>query len=156
MKVLFLLLVASSAVFASPLRIFKVVEEGTKDSSSKLITRGDTKEKITILKRSIVHHTDVVEIYSTTTGSTTFNGVTEPSWGIVMKFSDDGLKKLRSEVNFKDRDQIAIMIDGDIISAPIIMGEVSSNMAFTFGSKKECDALVKRIDTLIKEYEKGK
>jgi preprotein translocase subunit SecD len=79
------------------------------------------------------------------TQTSTYNGKITKRHGVHVILTESGGKKLKKLTETRLRKPLAILIDGKLVSAPVVQAVSSKSFSVTPSEKKEAEALVKEI-----------
>lgn len=80
---------------------------------------------------------DIEDVFVTPSGTSTYNGKTETLYGVAIVFTDAGASKMGSFSKTRIEKPIAVMLDGELLSAPVLMSQVSKQAILTGSSTKQ-------------------
>jgi preprotein translocase subunit SecD len=132
---------AASAVF----QICLVVKNPSIDSVEMAVTNNDFINTLQVQKTPLLDATSVESAYVT-------HDVPNRPW-VGITFTAAGAKQFAEITRQHIGDQLAIVVDGKLLSAPIIRAEISDGKADIAGNftEAEAKALAKRINDAVKK-----
>jgi preprotein translocase subunit SecD len=136
-KILLLLLPMLSTSLAAELEI--------RDASDRLI-QGYTESVYESGKKQRTVYLDSVVLISSKDVEDTSVTKTGDTHEVSVVFTDEGSKKLKEITEQRIRKQLAIIVNGEVLSAPTIMAALSKNVTITGSyTKAEAEDLAKKI-----------
>lgn len=111
------------------------------------LTQGKNDKTVFVGHVAFLTGADVEDAFVAPTGTSTYNGKTTTLYGVHVILTESGGEKLKKLTEFRLRKPLAILVDGELVSAPVVQGVLSKNFSITTSSDKEAESLVKEIIT---------
>lgn len=111
------------------------------------LVTGENERKVFVGHEALLTGADVEDAFVGQTGTSTYNEKTTKLYGIHVILTESGGEKLKKVTESHLGKPLAILVDGELASAPVVHGVLSKNFSITCSSKKEAEALVQQIIT---------
>jgi preprotein translocase subunit SecD len=103
------------------------------------------KKKVFIDHSALITSLDVKEAFAGISGTSTYEGKTEDTYGLIIVFTESGAEKMKKLTEKRIGKSLAVMLDGKVLSVPKLMMPLSKQATITGFSKKEAEELAKKI-----------
>ncbi|MCC5789664.1 MAG: hypothetical protein JJT75_08515 [Opitutales bacterium] len=108
---------------------------------------GMEEKKVYISPKALLDSTALEEVYVAPSGTLTdHRGNTETLYGVAIILTDEGAEKMKEITKDRISKPLAIIVDGEILSLPVVRAKIGKRSTITGpGTKEEAEAMKDRI-----------
>ncbi len=123
--------------------------EGFDEMTSRV---GNDERTVYVSPKVHINSSVIEEVHVIPTGTLTYQGKTETVYGVLLILTDQGAEKMREISRSRMSERFAIVVDGEILSLPVVRAEVGKHIGITASqTRAEAEVIKRNVEAALEK-----